>query len=304
MQVAGIDIGSNAIRLTVAKAPKTGGFHQPADFITKYRFPCRLGEDVFTEGFIGLKKIEKLNGIFAEIELLIKEHEITKTYGVATSAFRDATNGQEVMTALNSKYPNIRCKVITGSEEASLMSDGLLRRGLFGGSSSHLHADIGGGSLELSCFHEGSFLFQESLDLGTLRLIETTKCGALVKNHLEKLSVIDSILEKHLKNQKLNDLKFHGTGGNFKRLGTLRCHSFNEESDCFFNSSEVPKMIAEYSKFPGEELAKYTPIKKSNAALIIPSLFIIERVLKLWPAEKVEISKLSLSHVLLDKLNS
>jgi len=302
MLVAGIDIGSNAVRLTVAKAPKKGDFHKPEDFITKYRFPCRLGDDVFKTGSIGLEKIERLNAIFSEIELLIEQHEIKKTYGVATSAFRDADNGSKVMNDLTTKHPKISCKVISGHEEASLMSEGLLKRDTFVDSHSHLHADIGGGSLELSYFHEKSFIFQESLDLGTLRLIEGTQCGSLVKDHLKKLSAIDELLKKHLGNKSLQNIKFHGTGGNFKRLGTLRRHSFNETNDNFLQASDISKMIEEYSKFQGEELSNHTPIKKDNAALIIPSLLIIDRILNFWPSKRIEISELSLSHVLIDKL--
>ncbi len=301
MIVAGIDIGSNATRLTISKAPKAGGFHHPEDMIHKYRFPCRLGDDVFKTGEISREKASKMDEIFSEIKILLEQHDVKKIKAVATSAFRDSSNGEATMNTLSSKH-SIPCSIVSGPEEASLMSQGLLRRGLFKESAAHLHVDIGGGSLELSAHYNGAFLFQESLDLGTLRLVKSTTCGKLIDGHSKQIKLIDGVF-KNLDVSIFKKFRMHGTGGNFKRLGTLRKHSFKKNDDRKLMRTDVGKMLELYKKFPGQELSQHTPIKEENAALIIPSLLMIERILTFWPAEEIKIPDLSLSHVLLDELS-
>lgn len=300
MVIAGIDIGSNATRITISKAPKKGGFHLPDDMIHKYRFPCRLGDDVFSKGVISKEKIIDMNVIFTEIRNILKRHDVEKVKGVATSAFRDAKNGRNLLNTLSKKH-SVPCSIISGPEEARLMSQGLLRRGVFKEGAAHLHIDIGGGSLELSAYHNGAFIFQKSLNLGTLRLIENTDSGALVSDHLKQLELIDEVFENF--DSSISDkFKIHGTGGNFKRLGTLRQYSFNKKSDNKLKRDDIDKMIELYSKHPGKELSKHSPIKEENSALIMPSLLMIKKIISFWPAQKIKIPKLSLSHVLLDEL--
>ncbi len=299
MIIAGIDIGSNATRLTIAESSDLDEYHHPDDMIKKYRFPCRLGDDVFKNGLIGTDKLNEMHTIFSEIENILKKHKVEKTTGVATSAFRDAKNGDTLFAALQEKH-SVPFSVISGEEEAKLMSEGLLRRGAFTNDAGHLHVDIGGGSLELSCYFDGAFLFQESLDLGTLRLIENTKSGRLVVDYEDRLRLIDDIFDG-FDPREFPKFKMHGTGGNFKRLGTLRKYSLGESREDILKKKEVRKMIDLYSPYPGHELSEHTPIKKENAALIVPSLLMINRILEFWPAKKVKVSKLSLSHVVLDE---
>ncbi|MGH1467353.1 MAG: hypothetical protein ACRBBP_00525 [Bdellovibrionales bacterium] len=299
MIIAGIDIGSNATRLTIAESSDLDEYHHPDDMIKKYRFPCRLGDDVFKDGLISSNKLIEMHSIFSEIEGLLKKYKVKKTNGVATSAFRDAKNGDALFKALQEKHP-VPFSIISGGEEAKLMSEGLLRRGLFTDDAGHLHVDIGGGSLELSCYFDGAFLFQESLDLGTLRLIENTESGKLVSDHEDLLKLIDGIFDG-FDPREFPKFKMHGTGGNFKRLGTLRKHSLGESREDILKRKDIRKMIDLYKPYPGHELSEHTPIKKENAALIMPSLLMIDRILEFWPAKKVKVSKLSLSHVVLDK---
>jgi len=249
---------------------------------------------------IALYSIRK---IFAQISSATGRGKVSKAIVAATSAFRDAKNGAELLKSLADEF-KLNCKILSGQDEAAYMSEGLKRRELFDSEHTHLHMDIGGGSLELSLFDDGEFKFQESLDVGALRLVKDTTSGSLKDDFAEQLSLIDSCLKAkdEIKKDSLKPLKLHGTGGNFKRLARLKVENLILEDESFFSAKNALEMLNLFKKYPGQELCKHTSIKEDNAALIVPSLIIVERVLKFWPADQIEVPDLSLSHTLLDTL--
>jgi exopolyphosphatase/guanosine-5'-triphosphate,3'-diphosphate pyrophosphatase len=258
-----------------------------------------LGTDVFKNQTIGEQKAAEMREVFVEINKAILSGHVSKASVVATSAFRDAKNGKELLESLASEF-NLNCQILSGFEEASYMSEGLKRRDLFDQDHTHLHMDIGGGSLELSVFEDGAFLFQESLNVGALRLIENTETGDLKADFEKQLNLIDECLKDRASSKK--PIKLYGTGGNFKRLGVMNVESFNAEDKQFFTRDDAAEMLSFAKKHPGQNLCKTTTIKPDNAALILPSLMIIERVFNFWPAERIEVPDLTLSHTILDRL--
>lgn len=306
MNVAGIDMGSNAIRVTVSKKAGKCGYHKPEDLIIKERYPCRLGSDVFKSQTISQEKESQLHFIFKDIAKLLEKHEVKKTLGVATSAFRESDNGLQIIKNLNKTY-KVNIKIISGKLEAQYMADALLRRGAFDPAHAHLHMDIGGGSLELSLYDEKKFIFQKSLDVGTLRLLVDTRTGQLIPSHCKQLDLINPVFKAKNVKKIVEDfadesLLIHGTGGNFRRLGRLKKHTLGTGKDSTVKQKEVPFLLGTYMNHSGYELSKHVPLKEENAALIIPSLLIIQRVLNFWPASRIVIPKISLSHAILDKL--
>jgi len=299
-------MGSNAIRVTIAKSSGKNKPHKPENLILKERYPCRLGSDVFKSQTISQEKEGQLHNIFKQIKELLNKYDVQSLNGVATSAFRDADNGLKILEDIKKQY-DIKINVISGELEAKYMAEGLRVRGELDDDHAHLHMDIGGGSLELSMFDEGKFYFQESLDVGTLRLLVDTRTGQLIPNHSRQLNLIDEIF----KPKKVKDiaegyepsvLMIHGTGGNFRRIGRLRKLTLNKTKDNYLNAEEIPYLLGTFMNYSGYELSKHVPLKEENAALIVPSLLIIQRVLSNWPAPKIKIPNISLSHTLLDGL--
>jgi len=306
MNVAGIDMGSNAIRVTIAKSSGKNKPHDPKNLILKERYPCRLGSDVFKSQTISQEKESQLHAIFEQIDFLLEDYDVEKITGVATSAFREADNGAKILKDIE-RIHKIRIDVISGKIEAKYMAEGLKARGEFDDNHVHLHMDIGGGSLELSLFDEGKFYFQKSIDVGTLRLLVDTRTGQLVPNHSKQLDLINPVLKtKQVRSftdqYEPSVLLIHGTGGNFRRLGRLRKHTLQKAKDNYIQANEIPYLLGTYMNYSGYELSKHVPLKEENAALIVPSLLIIQRVMSYWPASKIKIPNISLSHALLDGL--
>ena len=54
--IAAIDVGSNAVRLSIANVDSNGGYQN----VYYERAPVRLGQDVFTKGVISAHTIDKM----------------------------------------------------------------------------------------------------------------------------------------------------------------------------------------------------------------------------------------------------
>ena len=96
MVFAAIDIGSNAMRLLFCRVTVVDGkpHYSKEELI---RMPIRLGEDVFLNGKISEEKAGRLINALKGFHHLILSYGVIAYRAVATSAMRDATNGQELL---------------------------------------------------------------------------------------------------------------------------------------------------------------------------------------------------------------
>lgn len=164
---AGIDIGSNAVRLLI-KCLNEPGSTEPLSKVQLVRVPLRLGEDSFTDGSISKKKSKQLISLMKAYRELMEIYEVTSFRACATSAMRDAKNGPELVEKIKEKT-GIHIEIINGREEARLISADLMRSLEGKSEDTFLYVDVGGGSTELNvvCGHE--LIDSHSFDIGTIR---------------------------------------------------------------------------------------------------------------------------------------
>ena len=91
-----IDIGSNAIRLLVATVVEEEGKNTLFKKTSLVRVPIRLGADVFLEGKISEVNTRRMIDAMNAFRLLMNTHNVKRFKACATSAMREATNGQEI----------------------------------------------------------------------------------------------------------------------------------------------------------------------------------------------------------------
>lgn len=106
----------------------------------------------------------------------------------ATSAVRDATNGDELLAAIRS-MAGCKVRVIDGHKEAHLSAQAV-QRGLH--VEDGIIADLGGGSLELAALKHGEVNQMVSLPLGTMRL-QARFSGDLAKMRKEISAALDDV---------------------------------------------------------------------------------------------------------------
>jgi exopolyphosphatase / guanosine-5'-triphosphate,3'-diphosphate pyrophosphatase len=141
-RVAIVDLGTNTTRLLVAEV-RDGEVHE----LDRRTEITRLGEGVDRDGRLGDEAIERVCKVLSGYREAIDEAGATRTVAIATSAVRDASNGDEFRSLLRDRF-GIDARTIPGEEEARLTFLGATSRRA-PGADPVLVIDIGGGSTEL-----------------------------------------------------------------------------------------------------------------------------------------------------------
>lgn len=160
-----IDIGSNSARLVIFERTSRYGFF----IVCEQKSKVRIGEGAYEkEGFlqpIGLKRAYLALKSFLHT---IQKYQTHKTLCIATSAIRDAPNGNLFISWIK-KELGLSIKIIDGKKEArygAIAATNLLPL------QEGITIDIGGGSSDMALIKEGKILDTYSLNLGTVRLKE------------------------------------------------------------------------------------------------------------------------------------
>lgn len=167
MRAAGIDCGTNSIRLLIADVE--GG--RLTDRHREMRV-VRLGQGVDRTGRLAPAAIERTRAALVDYAAVIESLGASAVRMVATSATRDAANRNDFLAMVRSVL-GTEPEVISGTEEAALSFAGAVA-GLPGVTGPLLVADIGGGSTELvrGVAGAGSGVQAYSMDVGCVRMTE------------------------------------------------------------------------------------------------------------------------------------
>jgi exopolyphosphatase/guanosine-5'-triphosphate,3'-diphosphate pyrophosphatase len=165
-----LDIGSNTVHLLLVDA-HYGAAPTPA---SKRKIPLRLAEHLTATGDIDDEAVTTLIGFIRQGQQLSEDMGATEVMAFATSAIREAGNGEEVLARVREET-GIALEVLSGEDEARMTF--LAVRRWFGWSTGRLLViDIGGGSLELASGLDEEPDIAVSLPLGA---------GRLTRSHLD-----------------------------------------------------------------------------------------------------------------------
>jgi exopolyphosphatase/pppGpp-phosphohydrolase len=162
---AAIDIGSNSIKMTVARLAPQGKLEQ-LDWASEV---VRLGHDLEQTGRLHEQRIEAAIETLRRFAARARELGATTLLGVATEATRAAANGPSFLDRVRAET-GIDVRVIDGDEEAALTFRGIAATSDMSGKV--VVADIGGGSTELIDARDGALRAAKSIVLGSGRLTD------------------------------------------------------------------------------------------------------------------------------------
>ncbi|GHG36161.1 Ppx/GppA phosphatase family protein [Streptomyces zaomyceticus] len=164
-RVAGIDCGTNSIRLLVADVhPETGELVE----LDRRMTIVRLGQGVDSTGRLAPEALERTFAACRAYAEVIEELGAEKLRFVATSASRDAENREEFVNGVV-EILGVEPEVITGDQEAAFSFTGAT--GELHGTETRLVVDIGGGSTEFVTGNK-DVEAARSVDIGCVRLTE------------------------------------------------------------------------------------------------------------------------------------
>jgi exopolyphosphatase/guanosine-5'-triphosphate,3'-diphosphate pyrophosphatase len=162
---AAVDIGSNSVRLKIARlqAGRLRAIHEDREV-------TRLGEGVFHSGFLTPESMAETVKVLRRFHRATQQIVTDNVRVVATSAVRDARNAQAFLEWVRSAT-GWRVEIVSGVEEARLIHLGLVSSARVDRSPT-LMIDLGGGSCELTVSEDGHIRDAVSLPLGAVRLTD------------------------------------------------------------------------------------------------------------------------------------
>jgi exopolyphosphatase/guanosine-5'-triphosphate,3'-diphosphate pyrophosphatase len=162
---AAVDVGSNSVRLKIAKLVRGR-----LETIHEDREVTRLGESVFRSGMLEPKSIAQTVKVLSRFHRSATSAGADRIRVVATSALRDARNSSSFLEWVRSAT-GWRPEIISGIEEGRLIHLGVLSNVRIT-TWPLLLIDLGGGSCELTVSEDGQIRSMVSLPLGAVRLTE------------------------------------------------------------------------------------------------------------------------------------
>ena len=163
-RVAVIDIGTTSTRLLVADVAP-----QAIDEVERISTVTRLGRGVDQSGSLSAEAIEDVCEVVGRYLARIEALGAKATSVIATSAVRDAANGDAFVAELRERF-GLDTEILTGQREAELTYEGAISGG--GRNGTILVCDIGGGSTEIVVGTGGVIALHDSLQVGVVRHTE------------------------------------------------------------------------------------------------------------------------------------
>jgi exopolyphosphatase / guanosine-5'-triphosphate,3'-diphosphate pyrophosphatase len=286
---AAIDIGSNAVRLLICHVYQDINGKPVFKKYALIRVPVRLGDEVFSTGWISEGKLEKLMHAMSAFYHLMKVHEVVQWRACATSAMREAKNGIEVVRLLKEKT-GIAIEVIHGSEEADLIFNSYLED-MPASAQAFLYIDVGGGSTELTLFSAGKKVFSESFPIGTVRTLQ----GSVAPDTLLRMQETCKRLALAFPN-----MSAIGSGGNIIKL--FKMAEIKEGKP--LKRSKLRGMYKNLVALSYEERVQQLGLNPDRADVIIPAAEIFLHVCKHANIKDIFVPKVGLSDGIVRQLHA
>lgn len=287
MNLAAIDIGSNAARLLISQAEPYSADTVDYTKLSLIRIPLRLGMDVFKQGFIGKEREDQMIDSLKAYNLMMKIYKVEAYKACATSAMRDAKNGAEILKRIKEET-GLDIHIITGQEEANILYETHIADSLTD-HRSYLYIDVGGGSTEITLYSNKQIVFKESFNIGTIRLLQNSvqnehwdSLKAYVKKGVNEYGPVEAI----------------GTGGNINKIFSLS------------KKKEGKPLSLEQLRWYHKELSALTvaermhkfQLRTDRADVIVPALQVYISIMRWAGADEILVPKIGLADGLVKML--
>ena len=276
MRVGAVDLGTNSTRLLVADA-RNGVVRE----VGRGLRITRLGESVDTRGRLLPTAIARVRNVLTdyrrELELLGAE----RTLAVATSAVRDADNGEAFLAEIEWSY-GFSTRLLSGDEEAALTFRGIAAARRL--EPRTLIVDIGGGSTELITADR-----HVSLDVGCVRLTERFGEDADATGAYVAALLPDWKVEKAI-----------GVAGTVTSLAALDLGLVEYEPELVhghrLSASSVDAQLRRLASLPLDERRRLPGLEPERAPVIVAGAAILREIVRHYGVDEIEASEHDLLH--------
>lgn len=289
MKFAAIDIGSNAVRLLLTQVLENGDkpYFKKDSLI---RIPLRLGEDAFVRRRISDEKGEQLVKTMTGFRALIDAYRALDYMACATSAMREASNGQSLVEEVR-RRSKVDLQIVDGGMEAELLYANRFEEQLER-DKAYLYIDVGGGSTELTLLYHKKSVASRSFNIGTVRSLQNLvprqswdEMRAWLKQHTREPVPVAAI----------------GSGGNINKIFKLARLKEGKP----LSLKKIKQIFQHLSSYTYYDRITKLGLRPDRADVIIPASEIYLSVMKWAKIKKIYVPQIGISdgmiHVLYDR---
>lgn len=279
MKFAAIDIGSNAVRLLLSRVIENGKYpiFKKESLI---RIPIRLGEDAFVRKRISAEKAEQLVNTMRGFKFLIEAYQAIDYMACATSAMREAENGEDVVKEIM-RRSGIKLDIVAGQKEADIIYANHFEERL-DQNKSYLYIDVGGGSTELTLFSHNQSITSHSFNIGTVRLLH----GLVPDSRWKEMKQWVQVIAPEFK-----PVIGIGSGGNINKMFKLSRIKTGKPIS-YKRLRELDKYLNTFSL---DERIKILGLRPDRADVIILAADIFTSVMKWAKINRMNVPEIGLS---------
>jgi len=287
-RVAAVDLGTNSTRLLIADIEGD----QLSEVVRRLTI-TRLGEGVDGRRRLLPLPITRVRNCLSDYRREVEAHGITRTLAIATSAVRDAENGEAFLGEIEWGY-GFTARLLDGQAEAAMMARGVSsgRTGL----DDTLLVDIGGGSTELVRCSGGEVESSTSIDVGCVRVTERflgsdpptrpelAAAAAYVRALLPTLEAASAI----------------GVAGTVTTLATLdlglsaydpeRTHGHR------ISRAAVGEQLEQLAGMTLEERLEVPGMEPGRAPVLVAGLVVLREIMDAFELDEIEVSERDILH--------
>jgi len=283
-----LDLGSNTIHLLLVDA-HYGAAPTPA---SKLNMPLRLFEQLQPDGSIGDAAVQQLVEFVAEGQKLAEDKGATEIMAFATSAMRDAKNGDDVLLRIM-EATGLAVEVLSGEDEARMTF--LAVRRWFGWSSGRIVLlDIGGGSLEIASGTDEEPDVAVSLPLGAGRLTRDYSDGdppsAAAIREMRKQARV-TIAENVGRIRRVGEAQLAvATSKTFRQLARIAGAAPSSDgihAKRSLKSTDITQIIQQLSSMSAAERRRIPGVSESRAEQLIAGAIVAEAAVDLLEIDEL-----------------
>jgi exopolyphosphatase/guanosine-5'-triphosphate,3'-diphosphate pyrophosphatase len=306
MRLAAIDLGSNSIHMVIVEVSASGAFQVKG----REKQMVRLGASTLSRGRLPAEAMKRGLAALREYRRLADTHKVDKVIAVATSAIREAGNGEDFLERVGREI-GVWPLAISGEEEARLIYLAALHSIHLEGKRT-LVVDLGGGSVELALGSGRRLEWVASEKLGVLRMNEQfVKSDPLADKDEERLSRhVEEVIEPQAR--RIRDTEYEvavGTSGTILALGAL-AHEMETGSrpdslhHVTVSASTLRAVRKRLTSLDLKARLKLPGLDEDRADIVVPGSVILDTVLERLGVERLVLCEWALREgILLDYIH-
>jgi exopolyphosphatase / guanosine-5'-triphosphate,3'-diphosphate pyrophosphatase len=292
MRVAVVDLGTNTTRLLVADVED-----RAVTEVERRNEITRLGEGVDAGGRLLEGAMERVFSVVGGYRRAMDELVVERSIAVATSAVRDAANGDEFVRELRERH-GIEPRIISGAEEAQLTFTGATLERPVGGDPLMV-LDIGGGSTEFVIGRPGDApSFHVSTQAGSVRHTERhlhhdpPDAAELEELRAEIRAIVETSVPNEVRRSVADGVAVAGTPTSMaaidQRLDPYdpsRVHGYRVSLDA------CERILALLASVPEPERRKVVGLHPERAPTIVAGAVILVESIRLFGLDSIQVGE-------------